>query len=97
MVQNPVFFVFSDDLEWTKTNISIPYEVHYMDQNGPDEDYEDLRLMMQCKHFIIANSSFSWWGAWLGNYEDKIVVCPRLWFNDSDLKSDIIPESWVRL
>lgn len=97
MVQNPVFFVFSDDLEWTKTNISIPYEVHYMDQNGPDEDYEDLRLMMQCKHFIIANSSFSWWGAWLGNYVDKIVVCPKNWFNDPDMKTDIICDSWVML
>lgn len=96
-VDNPVFFVFSDDLEWTKEHIPIPSEVHYMDQNGPDEDYEDLRLMMSCKYFIIANSSFSWWGAWLGNYEDKIVVCPEYWFNDSEMKTDIICDSWVRM
>ena len=96
-VDKPVFFVFSDDLEWTKTNLSIPYEVHYMDQNGPDEDYEDLRLMTQCKYYIIANSTFSWWGAWLGNYVDKIVVCPKNWFNDPDMKTDIIPDSWVKI
>ena len=96
-VNNPVFFVFSDDFEWTKKNISCPSEVHHMDQNGPDEDYEDLRLMMQCKHFIIANSSFSWWGAWLGNYKDKIVVCPKKWFNDPEKKTDIICDSWVRI
>lgn len=96
-VQDPVFFVFSDDMEWTKSMISFSHEVHYMDHNGPDEDYEDLRLMMQCKHFIISNSSFSWWGAWLGNNGDKIVVCPRLWFNDPNLNTDIISESWVKL
>jgi hypothetical protein len=96
-VDTPVFFVFSDDMEWAQDNISIPYEVHYMDQNGPKEDYEDIRLMMQCKHFIIANSSFSWWGAWLGVGEDKIVVCPKNWFNDSEMKTDIICDSWVML
>jgi len=96
-VNNPVFFVFSDDFEWAKKNISCPSEVHHMDQNGPDEDYEDLRLMMSCKHFIIANSSFSWWGAWLGDYKDKIVVCPKDWFNNSDMKMDIICDSWVKI
>ncbi len=96
-VDSPVFFVFSDDLEWTKENISIPSEVHYMDQNGPDEDYEDLRLMMSCKHFIIANSSFSWWGAWLGNFEDKIIIAPKKWFNEPNVKDDIVPDSWIRL
>lgn len=96
-VQYPVFFVFSDDMEWTKSMISFSHKVYYMGHNGPDEDYEDLRLMMQCKHFIIANSSFSWWGAWLGSYEGKIVVCPKDWFNDSDMETDIICDSWVKI
>lgn len=97
IVENPVFFIFSDDFAWTKANISLSYEVHYMDQNGPDEDYEDLRLMMLCKHFIIANSSFSWWGAWLGKYGGKVIVCPKNWFNDPKMKTDIICDSWTKL
>lgn len=96
-VQNPVFFLFSDDPEWVKDNLSVEYPVHYMDHNGPSEDYEDLRLMTQCKHFIIANSSFSWWGAWLSEYKDKIVVCPKQWFKDSKIETDIICDGWISL
>lgn len=96
-VEKPVFFVFSDDMIWTKKHISIPYEVHYMDHNSPAQDYEDLRLMTLCKHFIIANSSFSWWGAWLGTHRDKIIIAPNMWFNDSNLKENIVPSNWVRI
>lgn len=97
MVHSPVFFVFSDDIQWAKDNILIPYEVHYMEHNDSVHGYEDLRLMMLCKHYIIANSTFSWWGAWLGNFSEKIVVSPRNWFSDPDKKIDIIPESWVKM
>jgi len=96
-VQNPVFFLFSDDYEWVKDNLSVEYPVHYMDHNGPSEDYEDLRLMTHCKHFIIENSSFSWWGAWLSEYEDKIVVCPQQWFKNPDMETDIICDGWVKI
>jgi len=95
--ENPVFFVFSDDIEWAKENIFTEHLTYFMSQNGADKGYEDLRLMMQCKHFIVANSSFSWWGAWLGAYHDKVVVCPKKWFNDPEKRTDIICDSWVRI
>lgn len=95
--ENPVFFVFSDDIEWAKEYIITEHQTYFMTQNGADKGYEDLRLMMQCKHFIIANSSFSWWGAWLGKYQDKVVVCPKRWFNDPEKRTDIICDSWVRI
>lgn len=68
-----------------------------MDQNSPAQDYEDFRLMTLCKHFIIANSSFSWWGAWLGNFEDKVVIAPKKWFNEPNVKDDIVPDRWIRI
>lgn len=95
-IDNPVFIVFSDDILWARENIPIDFPVYYMTHNNSETDYEDLRLMSQCTHFITANSSFSWWGAWLGDYEDKIVVCPQRWYNDGT-KNDIIPERWVKI
>lgn len=97
IVHNPVFFVFSDDMMWTKDNLSIPGEVYYIDHNSPAQDYEDLRLMTLCKHFIIANSSFSWWGAWLGNFEDKVIIAPKKWFNQPNVMDDIVPDSWIKI
>ncbi|HJJ31828.1 MAG TPA: alpha-1,2-fucosyltransferase [Methanocorpusculum sp.] len=95
-VENPVFFIFSDDIEWVKNNLEIPYDVYYVNQNGQDEAYEDMRLMSQCKHNIIANSSFSWWGAWLNQNPDKIVAAPEKWTDGTNL-IEIVPERWVRL
>jgi hypothetical protein len=70
----------------------------YVDHNGAERDYEDLRLMTACRHHIIANSSFSWWGAWLSAHRDKIVIAPRQWFHEPGRSSrDLIPESWLRL
>jgi len=95
---NPHFFVFTDDKEWARENFKLPYPVTLVDHNGPDKNYEDLRLMSLCKHNIIANSTFSWWGAWLNKNPGKIVFAPKKWFTDkaySDPK-DIIPEAWLR-
>lgn len=97
-VRNPRFFVFSDDLDWAKDNLKLQHPASCMDYNGEDKDYEDLRLMSLCKHHIIANSSFSWWGAWLCLNPDKVVIAPEKWFNDPTKDSkDIVPDSWWRI
>ncbi len=93
-VANPHFFVFSDDPDWTRHNIPIDFPTTYVDHNG-DAPHEDLRLMSQCQHFIIANSTFSWWGAWLADFPQKIVIYPKPWFNDSMQNSrDLCPKPW---
>jgi len=91
------FFIFSDDIAWVKENLSLPYSVIYVSTPGI-EDYEELHLMSLCKHHIIANSSFSWWGAWLDSNPNKIVIAPKKWTNAiPDDHPNIIPESWTRI
>ena len=88
-------FVFSDDIEWCKQNLKFEYPIFYVETKSA---YKDLYLMQNCKHNIIANSSFSWWGAWLNRNNAKIVVAPKNWFaNDSINTSDLYPEKWIRL
>lgn len=91
------YFVFSDDPQWCRDNLSLPGETDYIDWNTGKAAFEDLRLMSNCKHHIIANSSFSWWGAWLNPSEEKIVVAPKQWFAEGSAQDDIIPASWTRL
>ncbi len=92
------FFIFGDDLEWVRENLKLPYSMTVVDHNGPDKAYEDLRLMSQCKHHIIANSSFSWWGAWLAQRRDKIVFAPKSWHACEKFDtSDLIPDKWTRI
>lgn len=97
---NLEFFIFSDDPEWVKDNISLEYPHVYIVHNTADTNYEDLRLMSLCKHNIIANSSFSWWGAWLNINPNKKVYAPKKWLN-SNVRNldprDIIPEAWTKL
>lgn len=93
----PSFFVFSDDPEWARANLQFPGETAYVDWNSGKSGFEDMRLMSNCKHHIIANSSFSWWGAWLNPSKDKIVVAPKQWFTDGSAQDDIIPGSWLKL
>ncbi len=95
-VKNPIFYVFSDDIDWAKNNLKIKDKIVFVDINTFDKAYEDLRLMSSCKHFIIANSSFSWWGAWLSSNKDKIVCAPKTWFRGAD-EGDIVPKSWIRI
>lgn len=95
---NPHFFAFTDDKAWVRENFKLDYPLTFVEHNGPDKNYEDLRLMSSCKHNIIANSTFSWWAAWLNKNPGKIIFAPKKWFTDkahSDPK-DIVPASWLR-
>jgi Glycosyl transferase family 11 len=89
------FFLFSDDLSWCRTNLTLPGEVIPVHHNQRQQSYWDLWLMRQCHHHIIANSSFSWWGAWLNERPDKVVIAPKRWFADHTIVHDIIPSTWV--
>jgi hypothetical protein len=96
-ISSPRFFIFSDDTGWAREHLAInPRTV--IDLNGPDKGYEDMRLMSRCKHHIIANSSFSWWGAWLSKNPEKIVIAPKNWFRDENINTlDFVPDTWERI
>lgn len=97
-VINPRFFIFSDDPLWVRDNINTGHPSTIVDFNGPDKDYQDMRLMSLCQHHIIANSSFSWWSAWLSTNPQKIVIAPKRWFAAQGIDTtDLLPESWIRL
>ncbi len=94
--EKPVFFIFSDDIEWTSKNLKINHPHFYVDHNNSDTAFQDLRLMSMCKHNVIANSSFSWWGAWLNQNQQKIIISPKQWFaNKKKDSSKITSESWI--
>lgn len=97
-LKNPRCFIFSDDIPWVRDHLRFGIPAEVVDVNSGDEAYWDLRLMSSCKHFVIANSSLSWWGAWLGKDPLKQVIAPRKWFR-SDVRntSDLIPPDWMRL
>ena len=94
---NPVVFIFSDDPDWVKENLRPAQKTFYVTHNFGRQNYQDLRLMSACRHFIIANSTFSWWGAWLSDHPEKIVIAPQSWTADSSRMDDPIPERWIRL
>lgn len=95
-VDNPVFYIFSnshEDIEWIKENYSWEQQnIRYMDMNN--KDYEELMLMSACRHFIIANSTYSWWAQYLGEYEGKKVAAPSRWFEGNQDASDIYMSTW---
>jgi hypothetical protein len=103
--ENPVFFVFSnshEDLEWIKENYHFKdvneqkeIQLIYVDLQNPD--YEELRLMYSCKHFIISNSTFSWWGAYLSSYSKKIVIAPERWNLAVDNDDSIYLKDWIKI
>lgn len=95
---SPHFFIFSDEPQWVKENFKFDFPITIIDHNDATRNYDDLRLMSLCKHNILANSSFSWWAAWLNTNQSKIVIAPGKWFasGDEDDK-DLIPETWIRI
>jgi len=97
-INKPHFFIFSDDLDWAKDNLDFIDQITFVELDKEVPDHEEMYLMSQCKHNIIANSSFSWWGAWLNKNPNKIVIAPIKWFNDLSIDTnDLIPEDWIRL
>lgn len=97
-VERPHFFVFSDDCGWARENLKLDHPVTFVEHNGSEKSYRDLQLMSLCRHNIIANSSFSWWGAWLNRNAAKIVIAPIRWFSDERLDvRQIVPSRWILL
>ncbi len=96
-VSNPHFFIFTDDINWAKGLMQFPEPFTFV--SSPDNPpHEELALMSSCKHNIIANSTFSWWAAWLNPNPDKTVIGPSKWFaNEKNGNSDILPASWIRI
>lgn len=94
--QNPVFLIFSDDLEWARKNLAEADNCIYVNADRKLHDYEELMIMSRCRSNIISNSTFSWWGAWLNQYPDKIVIAPKgPWV--SLKQRNIIPKEWMTL
>lgn len=86
-------FVFSDDIEWCKNNLTFDNTI-FMENNT---NIYDLHVMSMCDDNIIANSSFSWWGAWLNQNENKRVICPKIWFADGTYDHDMKPAEWIQI
>ena len=97
-VPDASFFVFSDDIEWVSRNFTFfPEETIYVAHTPDPSDCIDISLMRKCRHNIIANSTFSWWGAFLGDQKDKIVIAPESWYINMPgfIISDLIPSGWI--
>lgn len=94
-VAAPAYFIFSDDLQWVKQNLRLD-NCTYVEHNTGKNSFIDMYLMSMCKHNIIANSSFSWWGAWLNSNSSKIVIMPQKWMNNNACEG-IFPKEWIKL
>ena len=96
-ISDPHFFIFSDDPDWVIENFKIDFPMSIICNNDASNNYEDLRLMSLCKNNIIANSSFSWWAAWLNTNPDKLVMVPEKWYTDPKINTyDLIPKGWEK-
>lgn len=100
-VDEPTFYVFSDDITWCQENFSIDYPCTFVDYRYKGEKFASyFQLMIACKHFIIPNSTFAWWAAWLSETPDTIIITPRKWFANDAMQAqatDIIPERWIKM
>jgi hypothetical protein len=104
-IDHPTFFLFSDDTDWVANNVTINHPCVLIRHNTGRESYNDMRLMSLCKHNVIANSSFSWWGAWLNENINKLVVAPKYWLNPNSSwyreqqisLRDCLPSQWLQI
>ena len=97
-IESPTCYVFSDEPKWAKANLYLDCKSVFVDINSNDQPELDFFLMKSCKYFVIANSTFSWWAAWLSTYKDKKVIAPKIWFLDNVLNKNMkLPEDWVRI
>lgn len=94
-ISEPHYFIFSDDMAWTKANLPL-VNCTYVEHNRGRASYLDMYLMSCCKHHIIANSTFSWWGAWLNDHPGKMVIMPERWLNGTDCPG-IFPADWIKM
>ncbi|WP_029276675.1 alpha-1,2-fucosyltransferase [Pedobacter borealis] len=98
-VHSPIFFVFSDDIPWCRRNLAHTTNLFFVDESYYTQTFDKyLTLMTCCKHFIISNSSYAWWAAWLSDGNEKIVIAPKRWFANDKLNTiDLIPEDWIQI
>jgi hypothetical protein len=109
-ISNPRYFIFSDDIAWSKQQLASLKDATFVDHNKGNDSFKDLLVMSACRNQVIANSTFSWWAAWLNDFNSKAVIAPQLWFRSSYLAKrepvypsrfyntrDLIPSSWTRL
>jgi hypothetical protein len=94
-IENPIFYIFSNDIEWCKENFMFIDKKIIIDKTN--NEIEDMILMKNCNHNIIANSSFSWWGAWLNNNDNKIVIAPKKWMAENPNNYKWVPDNWVEI
>ena len=95
-VEEPVFYVFTDDPAYAREFVQLPYPTTFVVHNADGRDHEDLRLMTLCRHHVLACSTFSWWGAWLAQSPDQCVIAPRVFFVDGKPPIDhYYPQSWI--
>lgn len=98
-ISNPVYFIFSDDIEWCEQNIKLKHQMYFISHKHKGYKFDNyLHLMTLCKHFIIPNSTFAWWAAWLASNPNKVVIAPKNWFINPKIDtSDVLPENWIKI
>lgn len=97
-IDQPKFIFFSDDIEWCKATFSKLSNTIFIEPRTNSLECDDLYWMSQCAHHIISNSSYSWWGAWLNNSEEKIVIAPSKWVaSQIEDRNNVVPKNWIQL